>query len=81
MGPSLIVSATPLFDHYSGFKQARKYFGIQAFLAECTIKTFVAAVLPRLPGFDIRQFNGVILQLFLECLSQQFAAVVAAYRA
>ena len=78
MGPSPIVTATPFFDHYSGFGQATKHFGIQAFLAECTVETFVAAVLPRLPRFDVRQFNSMLLQLFLECVGQQFTAIIAA---
>ena len=55
MRPSFIITASPLFDHHSGLGQAAEYFSIQAFLPECAVKTFAAAVLPRLPWLNIGQ--------------------------
>ena len=80
MWPSFIVSTAPLFNDYSRFGQTSKDFCIQTFFAKGAIETFIAAILPRLSRFDVRQLDAVAFHLLLQRPCEQFAAVVAADR-
>ena len=57
MWPSFIVSMAPLFNDYSRFGQTS--FCVQTFFAKSAIETFIAAILPRLARFDVRQLDAV----------------------
>ena len=76
MWPSFIVSTAPLFNDYSRFGQTSKDFCIQTFFAKGAIETFIAAILPRLSRFDVRQLDAVAFHLLLQRPCEQFAAVV-----
>ena len=80
MWPSFIVSMAPLFNDYSRFGQTSKDFCVQTFFAKSAIETFIAAILPRLARFDVRQLDAVAFHLLLQRPCEQFAAVVAADR-
>ena len=80
-----IVSMAPLFNDYSRFGQTSKDFCVQTFFAKSAIETFIAAILPRLARFDVRQLDAVAFHLLLQRPCEQFAsfssaAVVAADR-
>lgn len=78
MGPSLIITASPLFDHYSRFSQASKYLSIQTFLPKRAVETFATAILPRLPWLNIGQLDMLFFQLFPQARRNQLAAIVTA---
>ena len=50
----------PLFNDYSRFGQTSKDFCVQTFFAKSAIETFIAAILPRLARFDVRQLDAVV---------------------
>ena|GEM_PF-4311229 len=78
MGSTFVVPTTPLLDNDPGFGQASKDFSVQTLLAKCAVETFITAVLPGLARFDIGQLYLLSCQLLLQCLGEQFAAVIAA---
>ncbi len=63
MRSSFVVSTAPLFDNHSGLGQTSKNFSVQIFPAKGAVETFIAAILPRLAGLDIRQFDTVAFHL------------------